>query len=203
MVLKQVDGWYWPEYDKHCHTVVPHQVADLERVYPFVKRFTVAVQAGGNAGMWPAAMAKKFDTVYTFEPDPINFQCLGRNVDALNVIKMQAALGRLFDLVETFTPPREFSNAGAIQVRAGGAIPIIALDALPLRDCALLQLDIEGHELAALQGAARILDSFAPVVVTEEKGLGGVPEGAIAQFLSGFGYREVARVHRDRIYSVD
>ena len=200
MKFKQVAGLWWPEYDRQCHPVVPRQVADLERALAYVNRWTVAVQAGGNAGVWPNAMAERFETVYTFEPDPLNFACLNRNVERENVIRMNCALGDTRDMVETFLPAREAWNAGAVQVRLGGRVPILPLDVFALPDCALLQLDIEGHEYPALRGAARILDKFRPVVMTEEKGLGGWPEDVIRTMLADFGYREVERIHRDRIY---
>ena len=37
------------------------------------------VQAGGCAGLWPLALARRFGHVYTFEPAPGNFACLRQN----------------------------------------------------------------------------------------------------------------------------
>ncbi len=57
----------------------------------------------------------------------------------------------------------------------------------------LLKMDVEGAELAALKGAAALLDNFSPLLLIEmeEKNLraAGASKAAIQQFLSGFGYR--------------
>ncbi len=69
-------GLLWPVEDRGAADVLFSQVSSLARVYPHVRKFEVAVQAGGNCGLWPRELGQKFETVYTFEPDPVNFRCL-------------------------------------------------------------------------------------------------------------------------------
>src|SRR5713226_10173153 len=83
----RVNGFVWPKDDSECLAVAFDSIKELERAYPHCRGFDVAVQAGGNAGAWPKAMAGKFAAVYTFEPDALNFYCLCRNVPEFNVFK--------------------------------------------------------------------------------------------------------------------
>jgi FkbM family methyltransferase len=51
----------------------------------------------------------------------------------------------------------------------GRTIPVetIRLDSLDLADLGLIKIDVEGHELAALRGAAGLVERFRPTLVVE------------------------------------
>jgi len=210
-------SWLVPREDVECVKVVFDGPRDLEVAYKYVKHWGVAVQAGGNFGAWPRAMAERFATVYTFEPDPVNFACLSVNLaDKLNVVKMQAALGSSDQRTISIVGDRKNSGALHVGVRdeedeeheyAPGVLPLTDLDAI-VGDTApgLIQLDLEGFEYYAIEGyRGALVDGCRPVFMVEEKGLGAqyeVPDGQIAKYLARFGYREVDRVNRDVIYAV-
>lgn len=200
--FKKVCGFDVPIDDVECCEVVFTRVTDLNEAYGFCRKFDIAVQAGGNFGYWPMKLAEKFQTVYTFEPDPVNFSCMCRNIgDIQNIIKIQAGLGHMSDCVEL---KRERKNAGAHYVRGKGMLPIIRIDDLALRGCDLIVLDIEGMELNALLGAMATIDAYRPVIHVEDKGLSeryGTEQGKIEEWLSDFGYQVRARPHRDVILS--
>lgn len=201
MTYKNVDGFVFPDSDLDCAPAMFATVGDLELYYPFVQSFDVAVQAGGNVGIFPAKMAERFKFVYTFEPDAINFNCLCRNAPLENIIKLQAALGEKHGLVGIQKVPQ---NVGANYVSGAGNVPTLKIDDLNLNTCDMLMLDVEGMELAALKGALGTIMAFHPCIVVEEKDLGnryGYPHGAIAEFLASIGYREVHRKHRDVVYT--
>lgn len=174
--------------------------ADLEAVYPLCRSFRVAVQAGGNCGIWPAALGKKFERVYTFEPDPMNFRCLCANAPAENIIKFNAALGYRHEMIDLVRQP---DNCGAHSVArdAKGGLPTLCIDDLSLRECDLIYLDIEGYEFRALRGALATIERCHPVIVVEDKGLSeryGSARGDIEKWLGAeFGYRVAARPHKD------
>lgn len=205
-LFKKIRDFYVPATDEECHKVVFDSAKDLRLTYPYVKSFDVAVQAGGNFGAWPAQLAKRFKHVYTFEPDPLNFSCLCRNIgDTQNIIKIQAALGEDAKSVGLSRNP---INAGAHFVTATGFLPMIKLDSLGLPACDLIILDIEGYELPALRGAFWTLRNFLPVVHVEEKGHGrryGIERGEILEFLRDHiheDYEVVEAPHRDLIFTV-
>lgn len=202
-LLIEVNGFIWPASDAECHAVVFDTTADLEHAYAHCKDFRQAVQAGGNCGVWPKAMAGKFAAVYTFEPDPVNFYCLSHNVLERNVFKFNAALGNERALIDLDRMPH---NIGAHQVAGKGIIPTLSIDDLGLDACDLIYLDIEGFELKALRGAWRTIRRCKPVIAFEDKGLSvryGTKEGEAEQFLASvYGYRVVERVNRDVVMAI-
>jgi FkbM family methyltransferase len=184
---------------------------------------SVAIQAGGAMGVWPWVMAEHFHHVYTFEPHPVNFECLERNVeDRPNITAFHAGLSDHDGFAFVKLPPSEVSNAGAYylkEVAAGvpspdaNTVPIFKLDTL-VHDgditrtipVGLIQLDIEGLELKALQGAREIIKRDQPVIMVEEKPLPQDKEtghvvGATQQWLiNEMGYTLHRSVHRDLIF---
>lgn len=201
-MFKRVRGYDVPADDTECIKVVFDTVKDLKPAYELCRKFNVAVQAGGNFGVWAAELSKRFATVYTFEPDPLNFAALCRNIgDNQKIIKLQAGLGHIGFCTDMHRNPK---NAGAHYVEGFGVLPIIRLDSLGITACDLIVLDIEGMELLALRGAAHTIKEFKPVIHLEDKGLSekfGNAKGEAEKWLATFGYKVRARPHRDVILS--
>ena len=114
--FKQVNGYQWPADDTDCMAVTFNDVTDLERAIKHCQAKDFAVQAGGNAGVWPIYLAKQFKQVLTFEPHPVTFKCLKQNCAKYeNIIVEWAALGSGEGRADTTLPqglrtwePREF-----------------------------------------------------------------------------------------------
>lgn len=191
-----VNGYKWPAIDRDCRAVVFDSVADLRPALSHVKNRIAAVQAGGNCGVWPAALAKLFKAVWTCEPDPVNYECLKHNVPD-NVVHIQAALGAEPARVGL----KDYgNNIGAHYIDGPGDIPLVTIDSLELVACDFIALDVEGYELAAFRGAEDTLKRFRPVVQFEDKGLSaryGVLKGEAVDWLQERGYRVAAYVKRD------
>jgi len=204
--MKIVDGWYVPSHDIDCHPAILRQSQDIPEVLKYVKEAHVCVQAGGNFGVWPKILSQHFETVYTFEPDPENFNCLCRNVPDHNVVKIQGGLGNSNSMIAVgVTAAHELHNCGAYQITGQGAIPSFMIDDLCLPYCDLIYLDIEGFEKFALEGAQYTIKEFHPVIVFEDKVLPlnyGIKLGDVEKYLEQFGYKVVQRIHRDVIMSV-
>lgn len=188
-----------PAYDRKLK-LVESQVADLDAALRHVKRFDCVVQAGGAYGLWPLALADRFNTVYTFEPDCHNFPLLAENTaERVNVIRWQAALGSQAGLVAVKRDDAESDNAGAGYVVAGGKVPVVALDTLALPALDFLCLDVEGYELEALLGAMRTLRAYRPVVMLECKRLPHMTSdpNAAVELLLDLGYQVRDKVNKD------
>ena len=209
--LKQVRGYWFPKEDTECSAVVFDELPKLKQLP--LKGNALAVQAGGNCGVFPVAMADIFDRVVTFEPDEVNYECLVKNIDANpKILHFHAGLsdrpgqggmvgehGEAYNLV----------NCGALQmVENAGDIPLMTVDSLGLDACDLIYLDVEGFEDLALLGAEETIQKFKPVIVCENKGL--IPnfpsdrDGSeeFREFVcTRFGYEVYGRLMRDDIFT--
>jgi len=158
------EGWVWPKTDVSCWKFI-QQYPDLpQTISALVKNKQVVVQAGGNCGFYPKQYAKLFKTVYTFEPEWLNFYCLSLNVNEPNVIKNQSCLGNTHGLVDLTVKEK---NRGKNYVSGPGICPTYRIDDLNLPVCDLIHLDIEGYEYYALQGAEQTIARCRPVIVIE------------------------------------
>lgn len=199
------DGFWWPADDDWCHRVIHGELPDIDSALRFTKGRTLAVQAGGNVGVWAAHLAKQFDRVVTIEPDAVNYECLVRNVPA-NVDHRRAAFGAGLGLIDLVNVK---GNAGAHYIGGNGGIPIITVDCLDLPACDFLCLDIEGSEPHALFGAENTIRRFRPAIMFEEKGLSeryyGIPRDTAEKWVLrlGLGYRVRNKVRADVILSCE
>lgn len=200
--LKYRKGW-WTPADDHCaQDIILHEVRDLDLILPHCSKFRSCIQAGGNIGIWSVALAKKFDAVYTAEPDAANYYALLKNTMAFpNIKRMRAALGDREGngRIHVYIP----GNIGAHQVLPGTDFPIITIDSLGIADCDLLQLDVEGYEHLALLGATKTIAASSPVLCIELKGLGenhGYPDLATIAYVERSGYTLVQKIHSDLIF---
>lgn len=198
---REDNGFLWPASDPKASRLSRASVDDIAVAVAHCRGRTVALQAGGNCGVWPRRMAETFGTVYTFEPDAQNFTALAVNTaDLQNVIRFQAALGDGSGFVDL---ERRTVNCGAHYISGPGSIPVMRIDDLALPACDLIYLDIEGYELRALHGATRTIARHLPVIAFEDKGLSdkfGSAQGDIEAWMaSKFGYRVAERARKDVI----
>jgi FkbM family methyltransferase len=96
---------------------------------------------------------------------------------------------------------RGYSNQGAslAEARVAGrpfatlAVAARPLDALGLGPVGLIKIDVEGHELAVIEGARRTLARDRPALVVEiEERHSGVPLAASFAAIAAHGYRAFA-----------
>ena len=199
-ILTEVDGLHWPASDQETRASVMWTLPDVEKFVAFCPRRKVAVQAGGNVGVFPKELAKHFEKVITFEPDPVNWACLEKNITEQNIIARKAALGEAPGQVSI---EHNAFNPGASHVKAGEDVKVVTLDSLNLDACDLIQLDVEGYELKALKGAEETIRRYSPVIVLEQKGLGdkyGDTDEATTAWLHKLSYTKAGAIHRDVIY---
>lgn len=210
METKQIErlgqSWEWPADDTKLLQVFDY-VEDIDTIMEHVpqNRRVLCIQAGGACGVWPWRFSQFFRNVYTFEPEPGNYVALMANAGRrVNVTPFNAALGNTTTRRAMQLDDCEAGNCGAyytVEDPAGG-VRALTIDSLDLRACDLIQLDIEGAEFEALQGAMRTLKRFRPVVVIEEKDLPhrSMAENPARELLEVMGYTECAKVHRDVVF---
>lgn len=190
------EGWYWPVIDKaDCCWKYLNDRKDVPKIISeYVKNKGVCVQSGGNAGFYVKQYAELFDTVYTFEPDSVNFDCLCLNLlDNPNVYKFQSFLGEEHKLFSI-----ELSdNCGGHNLGKdpkAGKIPMLRIDDLNLTSCDLIQLDTEGAEIRCLLGGIETIKLFKPVIVVE------IAWSDATDLLTQLGYDKLKEVDGDWIF---
>ena len=196
----------WPAHD-HYGWVGQNTFLDLHnQIKPYLRGRNTMVQAGGNCGLVLNTFVDMFDTIYTFEPEPLNFYCLVQNVSSSNVIKMQACLGDRTGLVGIQPLAAHAVDIGGYHVSAEPCtIPMLTVDSLDLKHCDLLQLDVEGGEYTALKGATNTIEKFKPVICIEVMGIYlnryGKSEDDLFDLMKELGYKEQAIYGSDHIYT--
>lgn len=194
--------WCWPEYDRQLLRVF-HQVADIDVIIKYVDQMGVCIQAGGACGIWPLRFSQLFETVYTFEPKVENYHCLMENIQGSGIIAFHNPLSDKNEKYNVVNDDGEADNCGAgYLVQDSDGVEAIKIDDLGLGACDLIQLDVEGYELEALQGAIETIKEYKPTIVLEEKPLPHINSDykRARKWLSDmFGYRVVDGVSKDII----
>jgi len=199
LVLRQ--GFVVPSDDTKCLTAALAELKYLDSMIAMCGSKRTAIQAGGSFGIWPLHLAKSFLRVITCEPDDLNFKALSINTgDVPNIKAHQSALGSSKGRASL---KRTSSNAGAHYIVEGDDFEVASVDSFGVKDCDLLQLDIEGYEHEALIGAKQTIEASRPLISLELKGLGdkyGHTNQDTIELLQTWGYKQVARFGRDLIF---
>jgi FkbM family methyltransferase len=204
-------GWNWGRFTGSAVGLnLNHRdLQVLDHVLTLVARPRVAVQAGGNLGIFPKRLAQVCEAVYTFEPDAACFASLSANAPESNILRFQAALGYERRLVGTSGVRRAGRSTtwheGLTHVVEGaGVIPTLRIDDLQLPVCDLIYLDIEGSEPEALRGAEATLARCRPVLAVEihefHVPFNGVPTEALRAQIRGYGYRPAGVFLADEVF---
>jgi FkbM family methyltransferase len=183
-VIDGVAPWTWLREDTGAWDGPWHDWEDSHKhqYFQHVKKFGTVVQAGGNCGMYARLLSERFQWVYTFEPDPLNFHVLVQNCQRDNIIKLQAALGETNELIYVRRAPLINCGMHIVEEVVGGRIPQMRIDDLHLPECDLICLDVECYEIHAVRGALKTIEKFRPVISVENF------NASILELLAPFGY---------------
>ena len=94
---------------------------------------------------------------------------MNQNISSPNVIKLQSCIGETANTVsiQQLIRPDKPNDTGGVHINGNGYMPTIILDNLNLPGCDLIQLDVEGFELKALNGAIETIKKYKPVLCIE------------------------------------
>jgi len=201
-----VDGegpWYWPAVDIGAWEGPSREFPQLKQfVLPRLQGRRTCVQAGGCCGMFPRLWARDFETVYTFEPDPLNFHCLVRNCQLRNIFAFNAGLSDYSGLAPFCKTPDD-RNRGMHQVIAQypkdawagmDLCAVLAIDNLGIENVDYIQLDVEASELRVVKGALRTIMRDRPIISLE------TVEGETQRILTDLNYHCVGQIVSDQIW---
>ena len=193
-------------------TVVDFDPESLIADFSMVPRDGVVMDVGGNIGAVAIYLAAKVGSagrVIAYEPDERNLTVFRRNLEA-NGSPAQVQL----------VPKGISDHEGVLEFYSGGnytssfqktdyvqrevekynvvRIPVTTLDAeaarLNLTRLDFVKMDIEGSEVAALQGAQATLRRFHPPILVETHIVNGQSTAAeVEKLLTQCGYRNIVR----------
>lgn len=161
---------------------------------------STAVHAGTYFGDMLDTLSRCSQRVFAFEPVLASYYFAKQNAARLgltNVILINAGLSNKTSVepIQTTLDGRDIGGLASFNLSGSGAdattefAPVFRLDDLPIDDLALIHLDVEGVELAALTGATALIEQYSPVIMIEDNTENCGP------FLTGRGYA--------RCFSVD
>ncbi len=136
---------------------------------------TTAIDAGANKGVYTHHMRRRYSRVIAFEPLPPMARALARAAPRAEV--HQIALSDKHGSAR-LTLPVGFNELGSIEtaVKSQTAqsgpleahdVTVRSLDSFAFDNVGLLKIDVEGHELAVLEGARQLIASSKPSVLIE------------------------------------
>jgi len=196
--VKTIESFVWPIADVNSFAGQKKHLHIHEEIMHLVTNRSILVQAGGNCGMVLNTLVPYFTTVYTFEPDPVNFYCLNQNVTDPRVIKLQGCVGNDTTPVRLQIIEDRPKDTGSFHVTGRGVVPVFRIDDLQLPDCGMIFLDVEGYEYEALLGSRNTIVKYKPMIFFEvcAPWLQRYNANAdiISSFLTSIGYKKLATV---------
>jgi FkbM family methyltransferase len=169
--------------------------AELRFVASLCDRNRWTLDVGANRGMYAVAALPFSKGVIAFEPQPhlaaLMRKCLPRTVEVI-----ECAVSHANSPVELIVPADPRYHAEARIVRGpsdGGAackrlvktVSAVRLDDFVDRPVGLVKIDVEGHELAVLDGASMTIKLWRPNVIVELEERHG--QGAVDRARAWFG----------------
>lgn len=192
---ENINGLWWPNGDiGSWHGPHKDWITHRDAILNNVPKKKVVVQAGGNMGLYPLLLSKRFERVYTFEPYPLSFYALSLNVTVDNVVKINAALADVNELVSMNVKNAKNLGMNKTVHEGNGTIPTFLIDQLNLDRCDLIWLDIEMAEDRALWGAMETISKFHPVLALENFGT------EMERTLTSMGYVRGVRSVADTVF---
>lgn len=197
--MKNNNGTWLPAGDTFFASRGDYESADYAAVLPYVKHKRIAIDIGAHVGYWSRRLVQDFDYVYAYEAEPTHVECLRVNVTQPNIQITQIALSDQPGTVQFST---SIANSGMSHVsNEGVSVACEPLDRWKHRDVDLIKIDVEGHELAVLQGAEHTILRNRPTLFIEI--LNSTPaekRKQIIDLLHSWNYREVTSIAENYIF---
>jgi len=192
MAIKNVKGWYLPDWDTHFEKMLKeidnkyeYQYEQRKYALSWVKDFNSnALDVGSNIGFWSKQLAEKFKHVYAFEPHPDNNECYKKNLNNYsNYTLYENAVSNVSNkILDLYVSQDECGNAslndfGVMEGTTNRKIKSVDLktisvkvekiDDYNLKDIGFIKVDCQNHEKEVVEGAIQTIDKYSPVLCLE------------------------------------
>tara|TARA_B100000900_G_scaffold286761_1_gene245869 strand:+ start:2819 stop:3505 length:687 start_codon:yes stop_codon:yes gene_type:complete len=128
----------------------------------YVKQWRVCLDIGSHVGQWTRPMAKRFQSVVCFEPNPNFRECFKKNIQEKNVLLWP------YGLSDKEHKAKQDFNSTVLQ-QEDGDIECRTLDSFGLTNVDFVKIDVDGFEVPLLNGAKETLTKNNPVINIEMK----------------------------------
>lgn len=224
--MRQVDIGGGLSFTVDIHDYIGHYIffgfrsIEMDKLFSLINRSDTVIDIGANYGFVTlkiASIVGNDGKVYSFEPDPQNFQSCLINVSQnrfKNITLENKGLGPLTSqmFLEVNTP----SNRGGNRINNNPSKEHVLVEIITLDDFVegkqidninLIKIDVEGFEHQILQGAINTIKKFKPICFIEidEQNLQLQGDSArdIIILLSNLGYTHFERADNGESVSVD
>jgi FkbM family methyltransferase len=197
----------------HSNLVLDHINSHLLDYAPYHENAKVVLDVGASFGTFALMVSQLTPdaTVYAFEPSYESFELLKTNVASVkNIHAINQAVGADERTVKFQFNADQPEWSQVTETGEGYAVEQTSLDSFVARNAItsidLLKIDVEGYELAVLEGARATLDMCMNVIIETEvlrmDNLARVAESMSTHGLRLAGFGDINR-HDGRMASVD
>jgi FkbM family methyltransferase len=128
------------------------------------------IHAGAGFGDFLPAL-KDCNKVFTFEPNPLMYQCCLETINLNNLTNISLytyALGEYDGKSELKIKDKSGLEMGPrSEIGDGIGIKMVKLDTFIVEKIDLIHLDVEGYEFEALKGAKELIERDKPIIILE------------------------------------
>ena len=177
------------------------QEAQRKASLKHVSSYRNALDIGSNIGQWTRPLAKIFDKVICFEPNPNFRECFNRNITEPNVILHPYGLSSHEHSAEQGKTDTHLNHIVGDTDPRDGDIQCRALDSFKFTEIDYIKIDVDGFEVPLLEGARETLVNNSPVINIEMKRRKR-PEitRKATKILNDLGYQYVQTTRSDEIW---
>ncbi len=177
-----------------------YEKCEIEIFKNILKPGMTIVDIGANVGLYSVIASKvvgKKGRVYSFEPEPLNYKVLKKNIslnNCQNVLCEQMALGDKSGTAYLFKEARSIGTHSMIKKKHGSqekiSVKVTKLDEYfsSTKKIDAIKIDVEGFELSVLVGARMILKNVNYLFFEFTKNERNDETTKFIKHLSGFRY---------------
>lgn len=145
----------------------------LEATRKYLTKDSVVADCGANVGNHTVFWAKVCNVkkIFAFEPQTIIGAILRRNIKENGIGDVVEVIGKALGNTPGFMSPAWDcpGNNMAMEYRYDdvGIVPVVTLDSISFEQLDFVKIDVEGGQLALLEGAKGTLSRFSPIIWIE------------------------------------
>ena len=190
---------YWVLYGQHTEPTYLEdagngQQAQRDASLKYVEQWRVCLDIGSNIGQWTRPLAKRFESVVCFEPNPNFRECFKKNIQEKNVLLWPYGLSD-----KEHKAKQDFNST--VLHEEDGDIDCRTLDSFGLTNIDFVKIDVDGFEIPLLNGARETLSKNDPVINIEMKRDKRIDVVVKCEsILKDLGYKFIKRTKSDEVW---